>query len=343
MALAILQVLLDWVIKRRLSGKPKPLHVFIILGLLFIATGAIFIQLNYPSWVAVAHKVQVGAKVTQMGEGFPNNGKIAFVSWRTGNPHVYIMDPNGSNPIRLSGLTYPEYTPRWSPDNHSIVISAQTGTIPCGSILCAVWDILKVNISSSQFVNLTNGYTNDNQAPTFSPDGQRIAFVAGLNNSSGHLIIMNQDGTNISPTSITSANFPDWSPDGSKILYTSPWGSPSGIFTNDLNTGEIIKIKSGVMGAIASWSPDGQKIAFSMKVDGNEEIYLINADRTGLTRLTNNSYNDSSPTWSQDGNWLTFTSDRNGNSEIYIMKIDGTSQERLTTGTRENLWPDWSK
>ena len=344
-AAAILEAILDWIIKPKLLGKSKFLLFIFIFILIIVATFATLLQLNYQQNLTTASsQPPAGASPTQIQAGISTSGKIVFVSWRTGTPHVYIMNSDGSNQVRLTDLTYPEYAPRWSPDDRWVVLSSQTGATACGSSqTCAVWDILKVDVSSSQFVNLTNGYTLDNEAPAFSPDGHQVAFVAGLNDTSGHLVIMNQDGTDKSPTSVVSANYPDWSPDGLKILFTSPWGSPSGVYTYNPESGAVEKIISGEVGSIAHWSSDGQLIAFSMKINGTEAIYTIHADGTGLTRLTYNSYNNSAPEWSEDGKWLAFTSDRDGNTEIYVMKTDGTSQERLTYSTSQNLWPDWSK
>ncbi len=47
-----------------------------------------------------------------------------------------------------------------------------------------------------------------------------------------------------------------------------------------------------------AWSPDGTKIAFSTSRDGNFEIYVMNADGTGPTRLTNDPANDRFAAWS---------------------------------------------
>ena len=46
-----------------------------------------------------------------------------------------------------------------------------------------------------------------------------------------------------------------------------------------------------------AWSPDGRQIAFYSERDGNWEIYLMNADGSGLTRLTDNPANDWFPSW----------------------------------------------
>ena len=79
-----------------------------------------------------------------------------------------------------------------------------------------------------------------------------------------------------------------------------------------------------------SWSPDGSRIAFSENSDGNDEIYVMNADGTNATRLTNSAESDRYPSWSPDGSQIAFVSDRHGNREIYVMNADGTGVARLT-------------
>ncbi|MBD0326251.1 MAG: PD40 domain-containing protein, partial [Pyrinomonadaceae bacterium] len=75
------------------------------------------------------------------------------------------------------------------------------------------------------------------------------------------------------------------------------------------------------------------KIAFSTTRDGNSEIYVMNPDGSGQTRLTFNAALDADPAWSPDGTRLVFVSTRDGNEEIYVMNADGSSQTRLTTNT----------
>jgi TolB protein len=81
-----------------------------------------------------------------------------------------------------------------------------------------------------------------------------------------------------------------------------------------------------VGGSWSSWSPDGRRIAFS----GSGGIYVINADGTGLKRLTNNRVWDQAPLWSPDGKMIAFFSVRNGDDEIYVMNADGTGQRNVS-------------
>jgi TolB protein len=87
-----------------------------------------------------------------------------------------------------------------------------------------------------------------------------------------------------------------------------------------------------------------------------DEIYVINADGTGLRRLTRNTVNDSNPVWSPDGGKIALVRDRDNQhatANIYVMNADGSGQRRLTPNLRlagrgrpsvELAWsPDWKK
>ena len=90
------------------------------------------------------------------------------------------------------------------------------------------------------------------------------------------------------------------------------------------------------------WSPDGGRIAFSSDRDGRSEIYVMNADGSGVTRLTYNDAVDSSPAWSPDGRRIAFHSTLGGNWEIYVMNADGSGVTRLTYNDAFDGYPAWS-
>jgi TolB protein len=94
--------------------------------------------------------------------------------------------------------------------------------------------------------------------------------------------------------------------------------------------------------AQAAFPGTNGKIAFASQRDGNLEIYVMNADGSGQTRLTNNPANESKPAWSPDGSRIAFSSNRDGNAEIYVMNAGGSGQTRLTNNPALDVTPAWS-
>jgi hypothetical protein len=93
-----------------------------------------------------------------------------------------------------------------------------------------------------------------------------------------------------------------------------------------------------------SYSPGGTMIAFTRdRVAGNPtidgDIWLMQANGTGLKRLTSTSTSDVLPDWTPDGSWLVFASYRSGGEDIYSMRIDGTDVRRLTTNAAKDSYP----
>jgi len=91
-----------------------------------------------------------------------------------------------------------------------------------------------------------------------------------------------------------------------------------------------------------AWSPNGTKIAFQSSRDGNPEIYVMNADGSNSTRLTENRANDEFPVWSPDGSKIAFISNRDGQQDIYIMNADGSNVTRLTDNSIREISLSWS-
>ena len=99
---------------------------------------------------------------------------------------------------------------------------------------------------------------------------------------------------------------------------------------------------NGAFDSGPDWSPDGGRIAFGSDRDGRSEIYVMNADGSGVTRLTYNDAVDSSPAWSPDGRRIAFHSTLGGNWEIYVMNADGSGVTRLTHNDAFDGYPAWS-
>lgn len=87
-----------------------------------------------------------------------------------------------------------------------------------------------------------------------------------------------------------------------------------------------------------AWSPDGSRIAFASKRSGTFDIYVMNADGTGTTRLTSTKEDDSHPTWSPDGLRIAFA---RSPGDIFVMSADGSRARRISDQEEEDE-PAWS-
>ena len=89
-----------------------------------------------------------------------------------------------------------------------------------------------------------------------------------------------------------------------------------------------------------SVSPDNTQIAIAT-FGQQEDIYIINTDGSGFTRLTNDIFKDRCPSWSPDGKHLAFFSDRSGKYELWEIDIDGSNLKRLTNTNGIVSMPHW--
>ena len=85
--------------------------------------------------------------------------------------------------------------------------------------------------------------------------------------------------------------------------------------------------------------PHNGKIAFVR----NGNIWVMGADGSHQTQVTNTPFNNLSPSWSPGGGWIAFSSSRDGNDgEIYLMRADGSDQHAITDNQVDDLGPSWS-
>lgn len=95
--------------------------------------------------------------------------------------------------------------------------------------------------------------------------------------------------------------------------------------------------------SFAATAQAAPKIVFgTVRVSGQHDVYVMEADGSSPTRLTTSLAYDDQPKWSPDGSKIVFMSGRDGNFEIYTMNPDGSAQTRITNNPAGDGFPAWS-
>ena len=86
----------------------------------------------------------------------------------------------------------------------------------------------------------------------------------------------------------------------------------------------------------------GGSVAFTLRQNGNSDLYVLSIGQSQPVRLTNHPAGDRDPAWSPDGRQLAFASRRDGNWEIYVLNLPDGRLRRLTRDTAFDGGPSWS-
>jgi len=170
----------------------------------------------------------------------------------------------------------------------------------------------------------------------------RIAYVvkAGINRF--ELQIADADGQNAQAALISKEPIisPAWSPNGTQLAYVSFENKKPVIYVHSLATGKrIVAANFKGSNSAPAWSPDGRKLAVVLTKDGGSQLFTVNADGSGVARLTSSGSIDTEPQFSPDGQFIYFTSDRGGSPQIYRVPSTGGAAQRVTFEGPYNVTP----
>ncbi len=277
-----------------------------------------------------AKAIYVEATATPTPTPVPGAGAqpIAFVKPGTsGSADIFLVNTDGTNVVNLTDRAGDDTRPAWSPDGTRLAYTCLRQ--PDGSIGPPQRICLR-NADGTGFTVLSVTLADD-FFPAWSHDGSQIVFMSSFNGLPSTIVFTNVDGGGRFPIALFAAGDPDFSPDDRTLVYASD----NSIWTFNRLTGGTLRLTNQMGDSRPHYSPDGTKIVFQSFRDGQPEIYVMNADGSAQTRLTNNAAFNSAPAWSPDGTKILFTSTRDDpmSPSLYVMNADGSNPIRVTTGS----------
>lgn len=210
----------------------------------------------------------------------------------------------------------------------------------------ASFNIYTISTNDVEWTRVTSSTLND-EAPSWSPDGEWLAFYRGEGTTFDIYKARVDDGTEVRLTNTTDNLFPDWSPDGQTIAFER--GFDIWVMKSDGS-----QQKRLTKGWRPKWSPNGEYISYQssfMGDDGALAIKAIRADGSGQARVTDNLHTvDASLSdragagysWSPDSTRIVFSWISNENEELYIADVGGKNLVRLTNDPARDTGPAWS-
>ena len=265
-------------------------------------------------------------------------GQIVFTSNRdaivTDTDDLYLMKPDGTGVTRVTQSSGKHSYPALSPDGGVIAYVNGTTDPP---------QLYLVNRDGGGEIALTHQAGGGIWGPTWSPDGRKIAFSSDRSGS-WQVYIINADGSGETQlTNFGKGNSAgSFSPDGSRIIFASGFldGSSDIAVMNVDGTGLGVLVHLNLFSYNdPHYSPDGSQIVLSR----GPEIYLMNADGSGITRLTDQTTYQEWPRWSPNGSQIVFSrrAPGVGAGDIWIMNVDGSGAMSITTGPANDWGADW--
>ncbi len=259
--------------------------------------------------------------------------KIVFVSNKTGFKEIYQCDFDGHGVEQLTNLHSIALTPALSPDGKFLAYTDFSSGQPALSIrdlstgktlavdkrgvsIDPAWRdnkevattfsfegdqeiyLVKTNGAISRRLTYSKGI---DLSPSFSPDGNKMAYVSSRNGQPQIFIQDLQSGQTSRLTFSGRYNTqPSWSPAGDKIAYTT-WesGDEINIFVIGSDGSGLMQLtqKSGENESPA-WSPDGRMLVFASNRHGMKKLYIMEStgqNQRPLLQLEGEQYQ---PCWS---------------------------------------------
>ncbi len=275
----------------------------------------------------------------------PEGDRFTFVRY-SASAHettLLIADINGSNATPLATLKEPQlfslggfYSsgPAWSPDGKLIAVPAYSVTEK------TYREIILVNVADKSMNTINPGRWNSIEKLVWLADGSGFLMNASEENSSLLQIWhVDRQGSEARQIIKDPSHYVGLSATkDSRVVLTMKRERVTSVWIHTGTSDSPVPISSsrylGATGII--WTADG-KFVLASNINGNYELWTMEADGTNQQRLTYNGRNNMEPAVSPDGRYIVYVSFEGRHPHLWRMNSDGTDAKQLTRGGDEDL------
>ncbi len=231
------------------------------------------------------------------------NDKFLYVSYKMGQPKVFIASFNEGVGKRLIDLRGNQLLPAISPQRDKVAFICDAAGKVDGRTDLFLQEFHPEKGETGKPVQLFSYPRSTQASPTFSPDGSKLAFVSDK--------------------------------DGAPRIYVI-----SATFTSKRPT-PVLVTKQNHENSCPAWSPDGKKLAYSAKTKGTRQIWIYDFERREEWQLTDGTGNKENPSWAPDSKHLVFNSTDGHISELYIVNLNQPDVVKISQGAGIKHYPAW--
>jgi Tol biopolymer transport system component len=239
---------------------------------------------------------------------------------------IFTAARDGTNRVQLTTGPGVRSNPTFSPDGTRIAFWLQERAHVPASLV-----VMDMKGEHSRVLAENAVVDGPGRPISWSPDSSSIAYSTGF--SPDEIFVARIEGTaprKISPNGL-SASDPAWSPDGRLIAFHGATDDPSdnAIYVVNSDGGDVRRLthqaETGHSFSQPQWSSDGARLLYYAGPSGENDIWVVNADGSAETNLTNDSDDEFWPTWSPDGTQIAFDQD----AKLVVMASDGNGRRQL--------------
>jgi TolB protein len=213
---------------------------------------------------------------TELAPDWSSDGRVVFQSNRDGNWELYSTTAEGLG--RLTDDDAADGEPAWSPDGRRIAF------VRDGDVY-----LMRATGGGAQKV------ADDASWPDWSRDGKSLSYEARFDGQSRIRAVRRGESLELAGS---DTRYPAWSPTDDVLAYECRMGEHWHICSLDLRARQNRVLTPGDANEFApAWSVDGRRIAFIGDRDGNDQLYVMRSDGSGVVRITSGQADKDTPSW----------------------------------------------